>query len=60
LKKALLGATEVNESTTGENIRKALIDYVKFVGLDINKMICVVRDEGSNVKKAASLMQKDR
>jgi hypothetical protein len=60
LKKSLFGATEITESTTGENIQSAIAEYVKFIDLDIKKMICVVRDDGSAVKKAASLMQKIR
>jgi len=60
LKKALFGATEIGDATTAANIRRALIEYIKFVGLDANKMVCVVRDGAANVKKAAELMEKAR
>lgn len=60
LKKALFGATVIEEAATAENIREAIIEYVKFVGLDVQKMVCVVRDGASNIKKATNLMRKER
>lgn len=60
LKKALFGVTEIKESTTAENIKNAIVDYVNFIGLDIGKMVCVVRDDAANVKKSAELMSKPR
>jgi hypothetical protein len=60
LKKALFGATEITEATTAENIKSAILEYLQFIGLDAKKMVCVVRDDAANVKKAVRLMEKDR
>jgi len=52
LKKALFGITEIEGSTTADNIRDAVIDYVKFIGLNPEKIVCVVRDDAANVKNS--------
>jgi hypothetical protein len=60
LKKALFGVVEIAGSSTGENIKTTIIEYVHFIGLDHKKMTCVVRDDAANVKLAAKLMGKAR
>lgn len=59
-KKALFGVTEIETSTTAENIKNAILEYTEFVGLNSSKMICTVRDDAANVKKASNLLGKDK
>lgn len=59
-KKSLFGVTEINESTTADNIKIAIVEYLKFVGLDLKKMVCSVRDDAPNVKKASELFKKPK
>lgn len=59
-KKALFGVTEIETSTTAENIKNAILEYIEFVGLNSRKMICTVRDDAANVKKASNLLGKDK
>ena len=56
--KSLFGVTEIETSTSAENIQAALSEYIKFTKLDMSNLGCIVRDDASNVKKAAKLMNK--
>lgn len=58
--KVLFGVTEITESTSTENIRNALTDYMKFIGLNPEKIACVVRDDAANVKNAAKSLTTNR
>lgn len=49
IKESFLGFIDVSESTTGENLAKALLDFVDRVGLDASKMRSQCYDGAGNM-----------